>query len=510
MSTSRIIFHIDMNSYFASCEQQANPHLRGRPVGVCEHLGGIIIAPSVEAKRLGIRTATPVWEAKKICPDIILLPVDPPKYREITRRFLKIFFEYTDLVERYSIDEAFLDVTHLLSGRRQDMSQTPSNSPLAKWEKKGNEPFLDVTDASDVRPSLIGRSELDSESVQKRIDPNFHQDDGKVGYYESKLGRDALILALEIKWRIRREIGEWLTCSVGVAQNKLLAKIASDLEKPDGLTVIKPGDISQLYSRLRLTDIPGIGNRVARQLNLLGIFSIQELAEYPESLLRAHFGIVGHYLHEMGNFRGSALIESDKVHKEETKPYLSYLNVEAKSAEAPRREGRRRIKSMGHAYTMPAATADRRVIKKLLFKLSEKIAVRLRRQNFWGSEISCYVRFAVSDKDRQARAGMGRSHRVHDFTNSGQAIFKQAWKIFQSFNIDFPVRMVGVTVAGLAENCSNEPLFERYKKSEWALSAQDRINGKYGDFTLRSAVLIDALNLAPDTVGFGRMKEMSV
>src|SRR3990167_9306004 len=108
---SKIILHIDMNSYFASVEQQANPHLRGLPVGVCEHLGGIIIAPSVEAKRLGITLGTPVWEAIKIFPRIVLLPTDPPKYREITDRFLRILHDYSDEVEQYSIDEAFVDLT---------------------------------------------------------------------------------------------------------------------------------------------------------------------------------------------------------------------------------------------------------------------------------------------------------------------------------------------------------------------------------------------------------------
>src|SRR3989344_3097571 len=114
-SMTKIVFHIDMNSYFAACEQQANPHLQGKPIGVCEHLGGIIIAPSVEAKRLGIKTGTSVWEARKLCPGIILMRVDPPKVRAITERLYKIFSEYSHLVERYSVDEAFLDITHLVS-----------------------------------------------------------------------------------------------------------------------------------------------------------------------------------------------------------------------------------------------------------------------------------------------------------------------------------------------------------------------------------------------------------
>jgi len=159
MNKQRIILHIDMNSYFASVEQQANPLLRGKPVGVCEHLGGIIIAPSVEAKRLGIKLGTPVWDALKISPDIKLLPTDPDKYRAVTTRFMKILNDYTDQVERYSIDEAFMDITKYCRG---DYSE-------------------------------------------------------------------ALILALEIKQRLRLEVGEWVSSSIGIGPNKLVSKVAADL-----------------------------------------------------------------------------------------------------------------------------------------------------------------------------------------------------------------------------------------------------------------------------------------
>src|SRR3989344_7069857 len=117
---SKIILHLDMNSYFASVEQQANPHLRGRPVGVCEHLGGIIIAPSVEAKRLGIKLGTTVWDALAICPWIVLLATDPSKYRSVTEQFLKILSDYSDDVEQYSIDEAFIDMTKVAQGSYDD------------------------------------------------------------------------------------------------------------------------------------------------------------------------------------------------------------------------------------------------------------------------------------------------------------------------------------------------------------------------------------------------------
>src|SRR6185369_5767918 len=106
-----VILHIDLNSYFASVEQQDNLAWRGKPVGVCEHLGGIIIAASIEAKRWGIKTGTPVWEARKLYPKIILSKTHPDRYRLYSNRLMKILADYTDHVEQYSIDEAFLDVS---------------------------------------------------------------------------------------------------------------------------------------------------------------------------------------------------------------------------------------------------------------------------------------------------------------------------------------------------------------------------------------------------------------
>jgi len=117
----RIILHIDMNSYFASVEQQANPFLRGKPLGVCAYLSdrGCIIASSKEAKALGIKVGFRVFEAKEICPEMIFVENDPKKYRSITKRIFKILAEYTDTMEPYSIDEAFLDLTGWVKDLKQ-------------------------------------------------------------------------------------------------------------------------------------------------------------------------------------------------------------------------------------------------------------------------------------------------------------------------------------------------------------------------------------------------------
>src|ERR1039457_6580312 len=158
----RVILHIDMNAFFASVEQQANPALRGKPIAV---VGGgsrtVITTSSYEARAQGVKTGMAVWEGKRCCPELILVVGDNRKYQYTSSRIVEIFRDYTPEVEVFSIDEAWLDVTHSIS---------LFNSP-------------------------------------ERI-------------------------AYLIKARIKHRFG--ITCSIGIAPNKLLAKLASDMQKPDG------------------------------------------------------------------------------------------------------------------------------------------------------------------------------------------------------------------------------------------------------------------------------------
>ncbi|KKT65780.1 MAG: polymerase IV protein, partial [Candidatus Woesebacteria bacterium GW2011_GWA2_44_33] len=149
-------------------EQQKNPQLRGKPVGVIKAEGRtVIIAASVEAKRRGVKTGTLVWQAKLLCPEIILVPADFDSYDKMTRRFARICQRFSDRVELFSLDEVFLDATE--TGR------------------------------------LFGGSRK---------------------------------LALHLKKVVREKLGEWMKVSIGIAKNRLLAKLASDMEKPDGLVEI--------------------------------------------------------------------------------------------------------------------------------------------------------------------------------------------------------------------------------------------------------------------------------
>src|SRR3989344_1081932 len=183
----RIIIHADMNSYFASVEQQANPRLRGKPIGVT----------GKRTERSVVAAAS--REAKKICPSIILVPGDPEKYGEITERFNAIFRDLSDKLERFSVDESFLDVT-------------------------------------ETARDYLG----------------------------------AIMVAQIIRRRLREECGEWITASIGIARNKLLAKAASETMKPDGLVVVKPGDEIAFLDSCDLQDPCGVGPRTARHLERLG------------------------------------------------------------------------------------------------------------------------------------------------------------------------------------------------------------------------------------------------
>jgi DNA polymerase IV len=408
----RVIFHIDMNSYFATCEQQANPHLRGKPVGICEHLGGIIIAASIEAKKLGIKTGTPVWEAKKIYPKIVLMPTDPEKYREITRRFLEIFYTYTEAVEKYSIDEAFLDMS---------MDFRNEKDPWQKAEE----------------------------------------------------------VALEIKRKISKEAGSWIKCSVGIAEDKFLAKIASDLQKPDGLTVVRPEQKAELYDKLSLTDLPGIARRTEKALNLLGIKTLKDLRDYPESKLVSHFGIRGHHLYKMGQLQGSWKEELSGEEEEISK-------------------------SMGHAYTMPKITADRKIALQVMYKLSEMVGKRLRESNLMGN-IVCFV---TTDRKGQY---FSKRRILPQYVFEGKEIFTEAAALFEKHvPASGQFKLVGVTVSGLAPLVEQQSLFKTEQRKGGLVKSLDEINDKYGDFTISRVPAWQARNIIRDSIGFGRMKEFKV
>ncbi len=449
-----IILHLDMNSYFASVLQQDNPEYRGKVLGVCEHLGGIIIAASIEAKKWGIKTGTPVWEAKKLYPKIILTHTTAERFRFYTRRLIKLVSDYTDDVEVYSIDEVFLDITRTCNIRNPKFECQISKSPP---------------------PSI---PPLQGEGRGGVIDP-----------FE-----EAINISLDIKRRMKTEVGDYLTCSIGIAENKTLAKIGSDIRKPDGLTIIQNAKCKtqnynlkfknnlfvlskeNLYGRLKLTDVPGIGTRQEKNLNALGIHTLLDLKNCPKSHLVARFGrIQGHHLYNLGQLDSTWKAD---VHQDNE------------------------IKSIGHMYTLPKEFRKSEFFAPVLYKLCEMVGRRLRRKNLEGN----VLHFFIYDRDY---GGFGQSLKLGDFVSDGRDVFLQAMIIFERLKLSGQAfKLIGVTLANLRSKSSQLSLFGHREKHLNLTRALDQINDKYGEFTIIRAPILAAGKVFRDSVGFGRVKEL--
>lgn len=378
---SRTILHIDMNSFFATVEQQANPRLRGKPIGIT---GGdrmvrtVLSTASVEAKRLGVKTGMQIWQAKRICPELIIVPGDSDKYLAVTAKFLNILKDYTPYLEVFSIDEAFLDLP---------------------------------------------------------------------------LGSDPLIAALEIKQRLRLEIGEQITCSIGISYNKLMAKLAGGLQKPDGLVIIaNQEEAVRILDKVELDDICGIG----------------PLRRVPKNYLTASFKSYSEVLYNMARGIDEAPI----------KPFFE----------------REEVKSVGHRHTTDRDTAGEEEIKQILLKLSELVAARLRHKKLVGKTIHFWYRsadFERSGKELVHFSGDGMQESLGHFTADGLEIWQIAWKIFYRLWSGEKVRMVGVSVSNLKPaDPHNLSFLPEDNKKEKITNALDEINNKFGDFTLKRGRLL--------------------
>jgi len=465
--------HLDMNSYFASVEQQDNLAWRGKPVGVCEHLGGIIIAASVEAKKWGIKTGTPVWEARKLYPKIILTPTRPERYRFFNRRMVKVVSDYTSAVEVYSIDEVFADLTKACNIRKTVVCHSDRPSAAEGVEESLNHYPVDnqgVRDPSARRrmhSSSVGMTQLES------VDPFA----------------EAVRIAKEIKRRFKTEVGDWLRCSVGLAENKLLAKIGSDMQKPDGLVIVahKGNPCAaqgfplwftkeDLYHQLKLVDIPGIGRRQEKNLNALGIKTLKDLRDFPQSHLVSRFGnIMGHHLYNIGQLEGTwkAPVCQDQE-----------------------------IKSMGHMYTLPREFRKPEFFLPVLYKLCEMVGRRLRRKNLMGN----IIHFYFYDKDY---VGFGKSLKLGYFLRDGREIFLEAADVYEGLlRKSSEFKLIGITVAGLKPYVNQLSLFGDADRQKRLTSALDKINDKYGEFTILRAKMMSAGRVFRDSIGFGRVKEL--
>ncbi len=399
--TMKTILHIDMNSYFASVEQQANPRLRGKPVGVTggdREVRTVLCTASIEAKKRGVKTGMQVWEARKVCPEIIIVPGDSDKYLTCTTKFLNIFKDYTPYLEVFSIDECFLQCDG-------------------------------VSECQSIR------------------------------------------IAHEIKQRLRVELGERITCSIGISYNKLMAKLAGSLQKPDGLVVIPDQETAlRVLDQAELDDVCGIGPRMKKRLFNLGIRDFKTLRKTPKEYLLASFKSYGEVLYNMA--RG---IDHTPI-----KPFYE----------------KEEVKSIGHRYTIDHDTKDPAEIRQILLKMSEMVAARLRKKRMTGKTIHCWYRSAFQPGAEMVFHGDGMQKTLKNYTTDGLEIFQGGWEIFHQIWDGEKIRMIGVAISNLKPfKPANLSWLPEVNRQEKILQTLDKVNGKFGDFTLMRGILLDSCSM---------------
>lgn len=397
----RIVLHVDMDSFFATVEQQANPLLQGKPIVVSGKEGSrsVIVASSREAKFYGVKTAMLHHDAKKLCPNLIFVQPDGLKYEFLHRQFIKIFQKFTDKVEVFSIDEAFLDLT---------------------------------------------------------------------GFVKNWL--EAVKVAKDIKKLIKKDLGEWVTCSIGIAENKLLAKLASDLDKPNGLVLVNKENLDQVLLNTKLTDFCGLGPRLAKRLNNLGVDTVQKLREYPEKYLIEEFGThVGEFLHNM-------------VYGISFDPVISNYEEEE-------------VKSVSRSYTLAHDSYDKEEIFSVMLHLCEKIGRELRHKHLAGRTIVIYLRYADFTH-------IGFRRTLPGYINNSLKLFTLGYNRLQKFRLPKGVRLVGVYITNLVKDYKQLPLWEKERKLVQILPCLDKINDTYGELTIKPAYLLKLKRLRNRVGGF--------
>jgi DNA polymerase-4 len=322
-------------------------------------------------------------EAKKLCPEIILVSGDPAKYVDTSTRILALYATFTDSVEVFSIDEAFLDVTntaHLFGG-----------------------------------PEEIAR---------------------------------------RIKAHLKEQFG--LTCSVGIAPNKLLAKLAGDMHKPDGLTVIRPSEVAALLEDLPVEELCGIGPKTKEKLNQLGINTCGELGRFPEKTLVGIFGINGTHFKHMGQGMDDS-------------PVLPYYHEPA-------------TKSMGHSMTLDRDTRDMAVIQRHLLQLSEQVGRRLRHDSYAGRTVALVLRYSDFST-------FIRQHSTKTYIDDGHRIYQVGLKLFDElYKPPQLIRLLGISVSNLVTELKQGSMFEN-SRSDSLFQSVDSINDKFGEFSVARAKL---------------------
>ena len=378
------IMYIDLNSCFATIEQQSRPMLRGRPVAISNRItpNSCIIAASYEAKARGVKVGMRRSEAILLCPDLIFVETEPDKYIFVHQKLRDIMESYSPIVVMKSIDEGLLDLTE---------------SP-------------------------------------KHIRQMPHAE-----------------LAQEIKTRLRTEIGCWMRCNIGISSNRFLAKTAAELHKPDGFDEITAENQRQVFSTLKLTDLPGINLRMQARLNAVGIFTPLQLLDADERTL------VKMVCHSIDG----------------TKWYKRLRGIEVDDWVSD-------IKSIGRQYVLEGKHLTKGEIYARIMHLSEDVGYRLRSKQLHARGV--YVWAFTYDGQY-----LHRAHIRKTAFNTDQDILQSARELFADFPA--PLRIIGITLYKIQAQPEQQLCFDQptIDAREQLCLAADNINLRFGSRTIHYA-----------------------
>ncbi|MED4400834.1 DNA polymerase IV [Metabacillus fastidiosus] len=378
-NAGRIILHVDMNSFYASVEVAFNPDLKGKPLAIggrTEERKGIIVTCSYEARAIGVKAPMPVWQAKRICPELIVIPPNFERYRNASLAMFDLLREYTHLVEPVSIDEGYVDLTE----------------------------------------------------------------------YKTK---DPVKIAGTIQTRLLEELS--LPSSIGIAPNKFLAKMASDMKKPLGITILRKRELHEKLWPLSVGDMHGVGGKTAEKLHTIGIKTIKDLAEGNDIQLKQLLGINGERLKRRANGIDDRSVDPDSIYD---------------------------FKSVGNQTTLPKNIINARQIEEALRKLAASVSARLKKKGVMGTRVFITIRY----HDRRT---ITRSRKLDNPIVEADVLYSYAKQLFDKNWDGGAIRLLGITAQDLVEK--EEAVkqldlfsFEKDAKDEPLLHVIEKLNSRYG------------------------------
>ncbi len=380
----RVIFHVDMDAFYAAIEVHDNPRLAGLPLIVGgPRQRGVVSTASYEARAFGIRSAMPMSEAMRRCPQAVVLPVRMERYVEVSGQVMAVFDRFSPSVESLSLDEAFLDMT-------------------------GTE-------------ALFGPPER---------------------------------TAARLRAEVRADTG--LTCSVGVAANKFLAKLASELNKPDGMTLVPFGGEKAFLAPLAVSRLWGVGPKTNARLQALRLATIGDIAAADPAWLRRELGQLGDHVWALANALDDREVEPDRDRK-----------------------------SVASEETLATDVRGRAAVESLLLPHAERVARHLRAEGL--RALGVRVKLRYQDGFQLAT----RDHRLGTPFDDSDTLFREACRLLARLDLDRPIRLVGVGAFDVAPagDAGQGDLFAAPSQKRSDLEhALDDLRARFGDKVRRASV----------------------